>query len=182
MFSIYAATLAILEKTLHFKLWSPDPSSENSHFTSFVFAFDQCWTSSSLSSFPKKKTLNKVQSGLLKKHALLSLPVQVNPSPVYPELHVQGDSADVPVQDELRLQPILRTDELSANENNNKETDCEPTFRFITPSHALWIDPYGFRNSTCARRLESVKIVLLSFQVFCKFYILLTLSFCIRFS
>jgi hypothetical protein len=51
---------------------------------------------------------------------------------VYPALQVQGKSADVTLQDELRLQPIVCTGELSATENSEKPMDCESTI----------IDPY----------------------------------------
>ena len=36
---------------------------------------------------------------------MFNLPVQLNPSPAYPGLHVQGYAADAALHDELRLQP-----------------------------------------------------------------------------
>ena len=39
----------------------------------------------------------------------LHVPEQLNPSPVNPGLHLQGNFADVPLQDEFRLQPIEGT-------------------------------------------------------------------------
>ena len=88
---------------------------------------------------------------------MFNIPVQLNPSPAYPGLHVQGDFADAALHDELRLQPgvLLGGLPVTVSSTTGHLTDCCCNCALVTEADALEACD-GRTFPTCVQMLKLI--------------------------